>query len=696
MMLPLGSRVRLLIGLHVLIVAIGLVLRIVLLVHADESQAIGVGIGAIAYGLVADVLVGMILLAPIALFLALSGGGSLARPRVRMAALTGLAALALFGSVVEFFFFDEFTARFNHIAVDYLLFPGEVATNVWQSYNVPVFATAALALGALVAWPIHRWLRDATFAPEPIGRRLIGALVVLVVATLAVFAVRVLPSAATGNRRIDEISANGMVQLARAFATAHLDYHAYYRTVAEDQARAIVASELRWPSPDQPVRTFSAARRRGQPLDIVVVLEESLGSEFTGRLGGKNPVTPQFDRWCGNGLLLTNLVATGNRTVRGLEGVLCSFPPLPGDSVWKREKSQNVASIARVLRAQGYQTEFIYGGAGTFDGMKSFATANGWDRFVEDGVIDSDFPDDAYRTAWGVADEYSFAALLKHQREARANGTPFFATLMSTSNHKPFLTPDTVDPRRSSKKLVKWGSIGLVLLVVLALTWWFAGRRIGWVRLGILTALLLVGYGVWLDVKLQPKDSRDHAVGYSDRVLCEYLDQAKADGLLEHTAVLIVGDHGARVYGAGEIPAESYRIPALFLAPEASLAGTTIDRLCSQVDLAPTLLSLAGVDYRAPFFGQDLLSLPPDGPGRAWLIHNRDIGLLTDDQLVVLGLQRTTTCFRRTGRSSDDLVLVPASAHDARIEAVAERAAALFQIASALYEGRAYVLPEGH
>ena len=81
----------------------------------------------------------------------------------------------------------------------------------------------------------------------------------------------------------------------------------------------------------------------------------------------------------------------------------------------------------------------------------------------------------------------------------------------------------------------------------------------------------------------------------------------------------------------------SYRIPAVFFTPDINYRGAVIDRLSSQVDLAPTLLSLAGVTFDAPFFGQDLLGLPEEG-GRAFVNHNRSIGMLTDQMLVVLGL----------------------------------------------------------
>src|SRR6185295_3895942 len=94
-------------------------------------------------------------------------------------------------------------------------------------------------------------------------------------------------------------------------------------------------------------------------LNIVLLLEESLGSEFWGSLGRKKAtLTPELDRLSEQGLFFINMYATGNRTVRGFEGVLSSFPPLPGDSIVKRDRSTDVETIARVLSRDGYATLF--------------------------------------------------------------------------------------------------------------------------------------------------------------------------------------------------------------------------------------------------------------------------------------------------------------------------------------------------
>jgi phosphoglycerol transferase MdoB-like AlkP superfamily enzyme len=686
-----SPRRRLVLMLACLMVLLDSLMRSIFIFGLDQQVGISLSLALMGYGIINDIPVVCVQITPLMLWLILSGGTTLTQVWWRYIFLTLLCSGLLFGVAVEYSFWDEFTSRFNHIAIDYVLFPGEVATNIWQSYNVPAFVAAALLLGAGIAWPLQRFMRGAVFSPLPWLSRLWLTLMVIALAGCGVSAAIMLPAQLFGERVRDEIAANSHAQLVRAFATAHLDYDHYYKTLPTEQANKIIDAEYGRMHSGNPQRDFTAVMRRDRPLDVVVVLEESLGSEFVGRLGGRKPNTPGLDRWSEQGLLLTNLVANGNRTVRGLEGVLCSFLPLPGDSVWKRNKSENVATIARVLSNQGYLSEFFYGGAGIFDGMKPFALANGWQRFIEDGVVASDFPPDAFRTAWGAADEYVFERLLQHQRAARGSGTPFFGTLLTTSNHKPFLTPHTKDAKIAPEKLTQMLLTMLGIVIVTTALVIFVGRYVGRVQLILLGSVLVIVYGIWMGVKIQPKDSRENAVRYADHALSDYLDKAAAEGFLQHTVVLIVGDHGARVYGSAEIPAASYRIPGLILAPEERFHGKTIDELSSQVDLVPTLLSIAGIDYRAPFFGRDLLQ-PTAREGRAWLIHNRDIGLLTDQDFVVLGLRKSVTWYRRSDRDSDSFQEISPNSLTPEQRALSERAQANFQEASRLYEQRAYRL----
>ncbi|MFM7297756.1 MAG: LTA synthase family protein, partial [Planctomycetota bacterium] len=638
-------RTRLLACAGLVALATGALLRITLTL---ESQSSWTGLPfSLAYGALSDIAVAFVLLAPLALLLWLLPARWLARPAFRHGLLALISVGIAFEAFVEYFFFEEFNARFNNIAVDYVLFPDEVMGNVFESYNVPLWTGLALALGilaTLLVAPLHRQLAAQ---PRPWRERFSAMGQVLGVATLSTVVLVALPRETRANRIESEIAACGPVQLWRAFWTAELDYPLYYRTLPRAEARARAASVLGFPAPAQSelesrpanfrlqreVAAGPGARRMPQ---VVVVVEESLGSDFVGALGGEKNCTPRLDALVPDGLLLRHLVANGNRTVRGLEGVLCSFVPLPGDSIVKRPKSEGVTTLATVFAHAGYDTAFFYGGFGVFDHMKPFALGAGYVEFVEQ----SDMPDDAFTTIWGAADESIFDQLVARQLRQREQGRPFFATLLSVSNHKPYRVPE--------------GRVE-----------WPAGKS----------------------------PNRELAVRYADWSVGHYVELLRQHGLAEDTLVLVVGDHGARVYGKEEIPTHSYRIPALFLGVEPALRGRSLERLCSQIDLAPTLLELAGLRAKVPFLGTSLLGLPDDG-GRAFVHHNRDIGILKDDALVVLQLQKGLAFYERSGRAEHDFRRIEPSAASPRLRALADDAAAVFGTAYDLYQDRALGFPE--
>ncbi len=64
----------------------------------------------------------------------------------------------LYLSATEYFFFEEFDARFNLVAFDYLAFPGEVFTDIWEAYPVVQVLLAAITLGVLITYAVRPWL----------------------------------------------------------------------------------------------------------------------------------------------------------------------------------------------------------------------------------------------------------------------------------------------------------------------------------------------------------------------------------------------------------------------------------------------------------------------------------------------------------------------------------------------------------
>jgi phosphoglycerol transferase MdoB-like AlkP superfamily enzyme len=327
-------------------------------------------------------------------------------------------------------------------------------------------------------------------------------------------------------------------------------------------------------------------------------------------------------------MLFTNMYASGNRTVRGFEGVLSSFPPLPGDSIVKRDRSEDVETIARILKRDGYSTIFLYGGRGLFDGMRSFAMSNGYDKFVEQ----KHFENPTFTTIWGVCNEDLYDRSIQEFRTLEASGRPFFATVLSVSNHKPYTYPKGRIPEDPDKR------------------------------------------------------TRENAVKYTDYALGRYFKMLKNESFYSKTIFVVVADHGARVYGSQDIPIFSYEIPLLIIGPAVVTQPCQFPQLGCSLDVAPTILGLLGRPYQTMFFGRDLLNSSPDG-GRVLINHNRDIGMFRDDRMVVLGINKMVEFYHGNPKREELRRVKDPDATDLELE---RDATAIYQVADDLYMHRKY------
>jgi phosphoglycerol transferase MdoB-like AlkP superfamily enzyme len=474
------------------------------------------------------------------------------------------------------------------------------------------------------------------FQPIGGGRRFLhfaggAGLAVLLTQTISLEGTRFSP-----DRTLNEIANNGSLSFVCAAWTHNLDYAPFYRTISRVDAYARVRKLLTSPRAAFVGDEFSIRRRvAGDParprLNVVLILEESLGSEFFGCLGRQETLTPEMDSLAmQEGILFTNIYACGNRTVRGFEGVFSSFPPLPGDSIVKRDRSENVESLARVLKRDGYNTLFLYGGRGVFDGMRSYALNNGWDRFIEQ----KDFKNPTFATIWGVSNEDLFARGIEESRKLAEAGEPFFTTMLTVSNHKPYTYPRGRIP----------------------------------------------------DDPEQPKPTRAKAVKYTDWCLGEFFRNVKRESFWTNTIFVMVADHGARVYGSQEIPIDSYEIPWMILGPAVVKEPLRIGTLGSSLDVAPTLLGMLGRPYESLFFGRDLFNDPP-AEGRVVLNHNRSIGMYADARMVVLGLKKTVHYYEGDPQKTE---LTPVAEGDPEFAELEKNATAIYQVADELYMNRLY------
>lgn len=545
--------------------------------------------------------------------------------------------VAFFLLLADGFFFDEFKSRFNTVAVDYLIYPHEVFSSLWDLYPMGWILTGCALMSVAWLWASRRFLPEVWRSPAPLWQRALvfGGLLMIAIATYPFVGNSL--TRFSQERQINEIAGNGWYSGIQAALTRELEYEPFYRVMTSAQAferarRLLDEPQAKWTDDRASLRRHIAGDTTRPRLNVIILLEESLGSEFFGCLGRAGAsLTPNLDEWVSReGMLFSNLYATGNRTVRGMEGVLCSFPPMPGDSVVVRARQCRIETIASVLKRDGYATTFVYGGRGIFDHMRPFLTANGYDRFIER----KDFEHPTFETIWGVCNEDLYQRCIDECRKMNQEGKPFLLTALSVSNHKPFTYPKGRIPENPDE------------------------RR------------------------------RDYAVKYTDYALGKFLEQIKREPFYQNTIVAIVADHGARVYGRQTIPMKSYEIPLLVFGPAVVNKPSVVGTLGCQLDVAPTLLGMIGRPYDSTFFGRDLLRLEP-GQGRALLNHNRDIGLYRQQRMVVLGLNKTVEYFHGNPKSGNPAkVLHP----DELDKEVMQDAIALFQVASELYQRGQYCI----
>ncbi|MFZ1392143.1 MAG: sulfatase-like hydrolase/transferase [Dokdonella sp.] len=562
---------------------------------------------AFAAGLLLDALTGLYLCLPLAIWIWLMPARWYASRVGRLILRAGFA-ISVFGLLyliaAEYFFFDEFNARFNYTAVEYLIYPTEVIGNIRDSYPVDTVLLLC-ALGALlITFLLRRRIARGFADPVRFARRSLVTTLLVIASAVSAWTVSLESVQSLQENRIaEEVAANGVYSFFSALRNARIDYARYYATLPEAEAIARVRkllqqSNTRWlaaaDAPGNPIARAVDNSDLGppRPMHVIFLFEESMGAEFVGSLGGKG-WTPNIDRIAAESLSFTHLYASGTRTVRGMEALTTSLAPVPPESVVKRTGNENLFNLSTIMRKQGYSPTFIYGGYGSFDDMNAYYQANGW------RVIDrTDMPKPRFATVWGISDEELFENALVEFDQQVARGERIFSLVMSTSNHRPYLFPAGIPGVKAEG----------------------GGREAG--------------------------------VRYADHAIGRFFDQLQEKPWYKDTVLVIAGDHGARVYGRAQIPVSNYTIPFVVHAPSI-IAPRRVDTLSSQVDIGPTVLGLLHLSYESWLPGRDILRMGVDD-GYAIFNHNRNVAMMRGGELATLGFRKTINT-ERYDPSSDQL-----------------------------------------
>jgi phosphoglycerol transferase MdoB-like AlkP superfamily enzyme len=498
----------------------------------------------------------------------------------------------LFMELATLDFIKEYDTRPNKLFIDYLIYPKEVVGTLLKSYFLSIIVTI-LTLTAFV-YTLIRY-RKQLFGINEIAYK--KKLILFPIAAFFVFfGAR---SSLTSKRPINASNA--------VFSTDHLTNSlgldsfytvafALYSMKNENSAEKMYG-KMDYNEAISRVKKYMDVKPNdfindslpllhiqktdnvvARPYNIVIILEESLGAEYVGSLGGL-PLTPEFDKLTKEGTLFTNLYSTGTRSVRGIEAVVTGFLPSPSESVVKLNNSQtNFYTIASLLKQKGYDTSFIYGGMSNFDNMGSFFSGNGFDKIIDEDDFDSD--KSAFHGTWGWSDEDVMAKANNYYKTL--GNKPFVSLVFSSSNHEPFEYPEgRIKPYDKQKNTV------------------------------------------------------NNAMKYADYSIGKFFEQAKKEAYYKNTIFLVIADHNTRTYGKHLVPIHKFHIPALIIGPDVP-KGERYSKLCSQIDIQPTVLSKIGMEVRTPMAGRDLFHLQNSVQGRAIMQFNDINAFRVGNEVVIM------------------------------------------------------------
>ncbi len=489
-------------------------------------------------------------------------------------------------------FILQYDLRPNYLFAEYLIYPHEVFSMLWSNHRAELVLAAGVSIATLyMGWRIFgRYNSKNGSQPRWYERPIMAAVLFCVVLLAARSTLQHRPI----NPSYTAFSNDPLVNGLTLNSTYSMLYSVYslkdevssasvYPTLSDDVVVAEIRKAMDIP-PEQftsnefPTRHIQTPiHKLERPKNLVIILEESLGARYVGCLGGMQ-LTPELDKLAKQGWLFQRIYSTGTRSVRGIEAVVSGYVPTPARSIVKLPKSQqNFFTIASVLKERGYDTSFIYGGESHFDNMASFFLGNGFNRVIDE----RNYKSPVFTSTWGVSDEDLFNKAHETFEQLQQQNKPFFSLVFSSSNHDPFAYP--------------------------------SGR---------------------IEPYEQPDNTVHNAIKYADYAIGKFINMAQGSNYWKDTLFLIVSDHDDRVGGSDLVPIANFRITGLILGD--GVEPMNDKRIVSQIDMAPTLLSLMGIESEHPMIGFDLTRRPMDFTGRAIMQFDRNQAYMKGDNVIVL------------------------------------------------------------
>ncbi|WP_341225091.1 sulfatase-like hydrolase/transferase [uncultured Arcticibacterium sp.] len=308
--------------------------------------------------------------------------------------------------------------------------------------------------------------------------------------------------------------------------------------------------------------------------NIVMVVVEGLGSDFTGN-GAQYPgFTPYLDSLAKKSMYWSNFLSNTGRSFGALPSIIGSAP-FGEKGFLEIEDTPNHLSLIAALKQNGYKTSYYEGGNSNFDNKLKYLNNEGIDFVLDDanfGPGYDKFAEDEGGFSWGYPDGEIYRktlSLLKPEEKPRLD------LILTISNHEPFNFPNRDEYQAKAERIKNASN--------------FSESRKNTIdeHINVFSSLL-----------------------YTDATLKEFMEAYKSKPDYENTIFIITGDHRLIPVPQKDVMCR-YHVPLIIYSPMQKIAQE-FKGISSHMDITPSIMTMLKNSYQAtvpdqvPWLGKSL------------------------------------------------------------------------------------------
>jgi phosphoglycerol transferase MdoB-like AlkP superfamily enzyme len=563
-----------------------------------------------------------------------------------------ISLVLVFLYAIDFENFDYLHERLNASVLNYLGNAKISMNMVWETYPVFTLLILIIVFTALLFWLINNWYnrtRASMYSGKPVAN-FVTCFVFALLLGLGVFGrLNQYPLRWSDAFSFDDnFKANLSLNPVQSFLSTLKFKNSTYDLKKVKEYYPLMVQYLNIQNPDSLLLDYKRVHEvatPSNPPNVVVVICESFSAYKSSMWGNPLNTTPYFDQMCRNGVFFDRCFTPAYGTARGVWAVITGIP----DVEYPTTSSRNPAYVDEhsiINDYKGYDKLYFIGGSSSWANIRGLLTNN------IDGL--HLYEQDDYKSkpidVWGISDKNLF---LEANNVFKQQKRPFVAVIQTADNHRPYTIPEE-DKKEFTLRDYPVDS--------------------------------LKKYGFESNAEL-------NAFRFTDFSFEKFIEAAKKESYFNNTIFVFVGDHGIRGDAGNMFPKAwevdgltTQHVPLLFYSP-ALLIPQRIDRTCSQVDLLPSVSSLAKVSFTNTTLGKNLFDTIQNNvrfKNLAFLFNPdlKQIGIITDDYVYVHNLLSGQEDFR-SSKNNEALPQTEETASDKK---------ALQTLSEAYYQTAKYML----